>query len=633
MKLSLVGRGICCLLLTLATPWIHADSTWVYAVQISAVVQITPPAITLNWEPDQYGANSYKVYRKAKDATAWGAATDLSGTTSNFTDFNVAVGSTYEYKIVKAATLGYTGYGYIFTGINAALTEARGTLLLIVATNSTAGLDFELARLQSDLIGDGWQVLRHDVSSNDSPASVRGLIATDYHADPANVNSVFLFGHVPILQSGNLNYDGHQARPMPADAYYGDVDGNWSASPGYLPSDVELMVGRVDLADMPGVGAPIPWGSEVELLRTYLDKDHNWRHNLVSVPRRALMGNRRGDESGVATASSGYRNFETFVGPGNTIEADIDDNAPPQQRWISMLGADSYLWAYGCGGGQRAAISALGTNGQYSDVWSTDIVSQDARAVFVMLFGSWFGNWDGQDNIMRSVLVTPGIGLASCMSGCPHWFLHHMGLGETIGYGTRLTMNNSKLYQCESNLFPRAVYIALMGDPSLRMEPVTPPAALSATAIVGGTFLNWTASPDAVVGYHVYRAATAAGPFTRLNSALLTDTNFTDYTSSLNSYTYMVRAVKLQTNPSGSYYNPSQGLLAATGMTLVANRNGGGIVLNWNSQIGVAYHVQARASLSDPWANQSGTLTASSANSTWTDNNAGPEHFYRITSP
>ena len=99
-----------------------ADSTWVYAVQISATVQVSPPQITLSWEPDMYGANSYTVLRKAKEDTSWGAPiATLGGATSQFIDSNVAVGTTYEYSIIKAATLGYTGYGYIFSGINAPL--------------------------------------------------------------------------------------------------------------------------------------------------------------------------------------------------------------------------------------------------------------------------------------------------------------------------------------------------------------------------------------------------------------------------------------------------------------------------------------------------------------------------------
>jgi len=450
------------------------DSTWLYTVQISAVVQASPASITLNWEPDPYTVDSLTLYRKSKTATSWGAGTSLPTSATNFTDNNVAAGSTYEYQIVKAAHADqtyYTGYGYIYAGINAPLTENRGKLILIVATNSTIGLEAELARLQTDLTGDGWQVLRHDVSSNDAPASVRNLIIGDYNADPANVNAAFLFGHVPTLQSGNLNYDGHEARPMPADSYYADVDGDWSGSPDYLPSDVELMIGRVDLFNMPGVGAPTAWPSEIELLRNYLNKDHNWRNNLIAVQRRALMGNLRGDEGGEATAASGYRNFEPMVGPGNTIEANVEFEQPPETRWVSMLAAGSYLWAFGCGAGQPNACSGLGTaDGDFADARSIDIVSLDAKVVFVMLSGSWFGNWDDQDDLLRSVLATPTMGLTACIAGRPHWFLHHMGLGETIGYSTRLTMNNSTLYQNEINPLPRAIYVALMGDPTPRLH-------------------------------------------------------------------------------------------------------------------------------------------------------------------
>src|SRR5205807_8219515 len=173
---------------------------------------------------------------------------------------------------------------------------------------------------------------------------------------PADVNTVFLFGHVPTLQSGYMDYDGHGARPMPADAYYGDMNDDWptdpASSPSYLPSDIPVMIGRVDLANMPGNGAPVAWPTEPELLRNYLNKDHAWRHKQLTVQRRALMGNRRGDEGGLATAASGYRNFEPFVGPGLTIEANIQDTAPAGARWVYMLGAGNYLWAYGCGAGQ-----------------------------------------------------------------------------------------------------------------------------------------------------------------------------------------------------------------------------------------------------------------------------------------
>src|SRR4030095_2341800 len=109
-----------------------------------------------------------------------------------------------------------------------------------------------------------------------------------------------------------------------------------------------------------------------------------------------------GAEGGQATAASGYRNFQPLLGPGTTILAAVDDLSPPPVRWGPMLAADRYLWGYGCGAGLPTGVAELGTNGPYNELWSIDVVGQDAKAVFVMLFGSWFGNWDGTDNFMRS---------------------------------------------------------------------------------------------------------------------------------------------------------------------------------------------------------------------------------------
>lgn len=634
--------GACALLLALTLSKALADETWTYSVQISATVQVSPPQITLHWEDDDvYGVTNYMIYRKSRNATSWNFLTSVDSSTTSWTDSNVSVGTTYEYKMFKGAT-SHVGYGYIYSGINASLIDNRGKLILIVATNGLESLSNELARLQADLTGDGWRVIRHDVSSNDTPASVKSLIVDDYNADSANVQAAFLFGHVPIFESGSLNYDTHEARPMPTDAYYADVNGDWSSSPSYLPSDVELMVGRVDLANMPGNAAPGVMPSEVELLRNYLNKDHKWRFHQIDVQRRALMADRFGDLNGEARSATGYRNFEPMVGPGNLVWADISDASLPTNSWISLLSADSYLWTYACGGGQPTSMSAMGDHGQYFDVWSTDVVARDAKAVFFMMDGSWMGNWDQTDNFLRSVLATPTMGLACCcIAGHPHAFYHHMALGEPIGYGNRLTMNNSTLYQNQSNAFTRAIYIGLLGDPTLRLEPLTPPSNFSAVPSGNTVSLNWSPSTDTVAGYHVYRAISPAGPFTRLTSSLMTGTSFTDTSPPAGSPTYMVRAVALQINPSGSYYNPSEGVFAqpsaivtAPPITVIAARSANGITLSWNSQAGVVYRVLSKTNASqNDWSDVSGGITAGSATTSWSDTSALPARFYRVTSP
>jgi hypothetical protein len=402
------------------------------------------------------------------------------------------------------------------------------------------------------------------------------------------------------------------------------------------------MIGRVDMFNMPGNGAPIAWPTETELLRRYLNKDHNWRFKLISVQRRALVADRFGVQDD-QSAATGWRNFPPFVGPASISQADVSDTALPANRWISVVAAGSYLWSYGCGGGQDTSVSELGTNGQYFDAWSTDIVGRDAKAVFVMFNGSHFGAWDHTDNLMRSVLATPTMGLTCCLAGQPHWFLHHMGLGETIGYGTRLTMNNTTLYQNFSNEFTRAIYISLMGDPSLRMEPIGVPSSLSAAPGSGVVALNWSASTDTVMGYHVYRALTPAGPFSRLTSSLVTGTSYTDAGAGSGTFTYMVRAVALQTNPSGSYFNPSEGVFVTTTvtggaprMTIVARRTNNNLLLSWNTVTGFAYRVQMKSNLVQTnWIDLSGSIAGLNGTTSWTDTNfvARPRRFYRVVSP
>ena len=407
-----------------------------FSVQLSATVQADPPQITLHWEPDLEGSGSlgYTIYRKTRTAASWGNPTaTLSGSTLNHSDTSVTVGSTYEYQVINQrsvsafftnTTANTLAYGYIYSGINCVLSSKTAGRWFCWSTNATGTLGAELAQLESDLIGDGWQVIRLTTSPlTTRPAACRALVIADYNANPASVNAVFLFGHVPILRSGMVDYDGHGARPMPSDGYYGDMDGDWSGSPSSLPSDLELIVGRVDLANMPGVGATTPWPSRTELLRNYLNKDHAWRFKQFQVPRRALIGDRFGTFEGETRATNRYRNFEPFVGPGNTELADTSypsNASPAEQRWISLLSTRSYLWAYGNGGGQDTSISELGLHGEFNDVWATDMRANDPHAVFFMLEGSHFGNWDHTDNVMRAVLAAPTMGSTACtISGRP----------------------------------------------------------------------------------------------------------------------------------------------------------------------------------------------------------------------
>ena len=552
---------------------VYGQSAAEKAVRVSAGVQKSPPRITLNW-PRNLNAKDTFIYRKKIDETSWGSTlATLPGDAVGYVDASVSAGMRYEYQVEQSTVSYGSAYGYITAGIEVPLIDDRGQVILIVDKTFAADLTAELARLEQDLVGDGWVVLRHDVARTEKVSNVKSLIKADYDRAPENVKTVFLFGHVPVPYSGALAPDGHESHfgAWPADAFYGDMDGTWTdeqnltistSGPqsnikgdgkydqGVVPGALELQVGRVDLSDMPAFAPK----TELDLLRQYLNKDHNFRHKLLTVEQRALIDDNFGYMSGEAFAASGWRNFSAFFGASSVEERD----------WFSTLTTQSYLWAYGCGGGKYDHADGLGSTG--------DFAAKDPKVVFTMLFGSWFGDWNTQDNFLRAPLATSTYGLTSAWAGRPHWHFQHMALGETIGYSTRLTQNASTtLYQTN---WPGSIHISLMGDPTLRMHPVAPPSALSvaATPATGSVALNWAASPDKVLGYHVYRAKTPSGPFSKISPALIQGTSFIDTSAPVGTLTYMVRAVKLETSASGTYFNASQGITATLAIYRINGR-------------------------------------------------------------
>ncbi|MCL2012063.1 MAG: fibronectin type III domain-containing protein [Cystobacterineae bacterium] len=519
-----------------------------YVLMLSAQISASPASIRLTWPSKPTPLSSYSVYRKTKEATSWGTPiATLSGSATSYEDTNLAVGQAYEYRVVSGSYA-----GYIFAGIQVPAVEFRGTVVLLVEAEQAAALSVELENFEKNLLGDGWTVLRHDISRNATPQSAKAFIQADYEAAPNHVNAVILLGHIPVFTSGNIMPDGHTDHrgPWPADAYYGTMSASWENSPSTIPGEVHLQLGRVDFDKMPAFQQ-----NATELLRQYLNKNHNYRMGRMRTTQDALVSEgfarTQADNAGVF---NGYKLFPALWGAG----VRIDEGA-----WAPNLSRDTYTWAHINGPGNYTSCVAVGGSLTTSHIAS----AQNFGIIFAQTFGSYFGDWDTTNNLMRAFLATPDYGLANAWTGRPHWFFHHMALGETLGYSTRLTQNNRAggLYT-PTGSFANYIHIALMGDPTLRMFPVLPVTNLQASSMPGETRLQWTASEDsAVSGYYVYGAPNPDGPYRRLSivqASHWTHANPGDTTH------YMVRASKLTSTGSGSFYNLSQGTMAVAETTV-----------------------------------------------------------------
>ncbi|MDZ4681190.1 MAG: T9SS type A sorting domain-containing protein [Saprospiraceae bacterium] len=550
----------CIFFLALFSTKLPAQSTSDYAVQLTATTVVSPASITLHWINDPL-ATSYSVDRKTKTATSWEPAlVTLPGTANQYSDNTVVADSAYEYRVQKVAA-SYTGRGYIYAGILAPPIHFRGKMLLMIDSLFNAALPTEIFQLMKDISADGWAVEKFVVGRNDAVTVVKGIIVNAYNADPIHVKAVLLVGHIPVPYSGNINPDGHPDHlgAWPADVYYGDINGIWTDNlvnnssaarpenrnlPGdgkfdnsFVPTNVELQVSRIDFNNMPSFAQ-----GEVALMSSYLNKNHAYKWKMIEPSHRSLVDDNFGAFGGEAFASSGWRNFSPLVGDTNIFNVDF----------ISSLNTSDYQWAYGCGGGWFQGAGGIGTTANFS--------GNSVKGIFTMLFGSYFGDWDSQDNFLRAPLCADDPALTCAWAGRPHWFFHHMAMGENIGYSAKWTQNNSGTYV--ENFGLRYVHIALMGDLSLRQDAMLSPSTIEIKVSENnnGVTVSWVSSTDSPIGYYVYRSNTEFGKY-NLISPLVTENSFLDTNETSGLWYYMVRAAKIQNSPSGTYINLSEGIV------------------------------------------------------------------------
>ncbi len=576
---------------------VQAQSTREFTVMLRADIS-KAPAITIRWEKD-LKAISYTVMRRLKPTLAWTSMAELEGTDTSYTDATTEKGIAYEYEVLKTAEQGaeiYLASGYIYTGIEVYPVEERRKVLLVIDETFQTSLAPEIARFENDLKNESWEVVKSYTARADTfyvpgVTAVKKIIADEYKKDTKLLKSVILIGRIPVPYSGDIFPDGHtpdHRGAWPCDGYYGDMtenlwtdvdvdnsnasrpetknipgDGKFDQSD--FPSVLELSVGRIDLSNMTDFVM-----SEYGLLQKYLQRNHDFRTGALNIPHRGVVDdnfgafiNRYKDGTGYDSryiesfASTAWRSWSPLIGAENITAGD----------YLGTLDTAAHLWAYGCGGGGYQGAGGVGSTSQFRD--------SSANVIFSALFGSYFGDWDVQNSFLRAPLCSSPGALTNVWAGRPHWFFHRMGLGETIGAAELLSQNNfgedNGRNYLSTSIFQSGVpngawfsnnaqgtHIALMGDPTLVMQPVERNVVFtnfSTNTDTNQVTISWEATSNpSISGYFVYRSQKETGPFIQLNQTALKEMSYVDTTAPGGGNYYLLRAVTLQISPSGSYF-------------------------------------------------------------------------------
>ena len=569
-----------------------------FSVTVEAKVQSTPnPAIILSWNKDDR-AESYAVFRKDptmhswSDQAEWGnAIANLGKDDLTYTDENVTSGIAYEYQILKVCTpagiitlnLGvtdtvtsYFGSGYVLSGINVSPVLSRGTVILLIDSTMMMPLSAEIARLEQDLKKELWTVIKRSAPratafNPEAVTTTKEIIFSIIEKNPNELYSILLLGRIPVPYSGLMAPDGHSPDHFgawPADVYYADFDGEWSDEsinssgasrvenknvPGdgkfdksQNDADIKYPVGRIDFYNLTSFAE-----TELQLLKRYLDKNHAFRSGAIKPVYEATVDDNFG-AYGEGFSGSAYRGFGGLVGK---------DNIVANREFLDST--ITTMFSYGCGAGSYTSCSGVGGIAEFS--------KRPITSIFTMIFGSYFGDWDSKDNVMRSVVASRGTVLTTGWAARPHWFFHPMGLGKPIGEVLLGAQNNTQQYMPSiyvTNRYPGGVYyqvaprgthIALIGDPTLRITsnmPIETPKNIGVTSTVSAQ-IDWESVPNAN-GYLVYKSSSEAGPFEALTPSPITETTFNDIKANWKQdVVYQVRAVMLRETKSGSFYEVS----------------------------------------------------------------------------
>jgi hypothetical protein len=203
---------------------------------------------------------------------------------------------------------------------------------ILIHTNIIIEAPSLIAQLESDMTAAGCLPLTYIYSSG-SAVDIRLLLKNLYNK-PASLAGAVLIGSLPyVIYEIIEDWDGDgPGVPMyadfPCDLFFMDLDGEWSdckedgavhAGNGKYDThtgdtDAEIWISRIKTDNLPALG------SEIELVASYLDKNHRFRTKQLQPAKKGLVYN---DDDWSCLADNDAMHLEWLYGESNvTVVSD-----------------------------------------------------------------------------------------------------------------------------------------------------------------------------------------------------------------------------------------------------------------------------------------------------------------------
>ncbi len=327
-------------------------------------------------------------------------------------------------------------------------------VVLLVDEEVYSGISTALSVYQSDLESEGYTVAVWQISGG-SATDIRSDLQSQYSS--GSLVGAVAIGDIPSgwIENGYGEY--------PIDMYLMDMNGTWTDSDNdglfnsYSSGAPEIWLGRL-------TPTFLTFGSSVELLNSYFQKNHSYRTGTLFLPDRALAYEEA--FTGLTGALDNlYPDVTRRDDPVSTNADDFKQELLYGYEWVHLI---SHSSPWGSSFHTGAPPEGAGT------LNNLEVPPLDPHAIFYVCNCCSNGRWTEIDNLANSYIWTDSYGLA-CLAQAKvdytNYFTEYyqqLSQGSNLGDAYRVWLGSNMGYEDGAVLF---------GDPTLK--PRTSSASFS----------------------------------------------------------------------------------------------------------------------------------------------------------